>query len=99
MTIALEIGALAAALAPAVRARMSPWRAAEPRSLIWLSVCQLGRVSRLIVVSSFSARSFRALRSSGPSGRRHRVLATVDAADIRGLGTAQTVVRRGAASP
>jgi len=26
-------------------------------------------------------------------------LATVDAADIRGLGTAQTVVRRGAASP
>ena len=47
----------------------------------------------------FAARAFRARDSSGPSGRRHRVLATVDAADIRGLGTAQTVVRRGAASP
>jgi len=61
-------------------------------------VCQAGRLSPdLTVVSPFVSPFF--LDSSfvsGPVSRRHRVLATVDAADIRGLGTAQTVVRRGA---
>ena len=71
--------------------------AAQRETLIWLAPVKWADRSLPRDCESLLSTLFRALRSSDPSGRRHRVLATVDAADIRGLGTAQTVVRRGAA--
>jgi hypothetical protein len=56
-----------------------------------------GRIPPCLTIESpFVARSFRGLRSSDPSGRRHRVLATVDAArSCRGTPAARRVAAPG----